>query len=337
MSGLEISVVIPTYNRANLTPRAVNSALASIQPGDEVIVVDDGSTDDTPARLASFGARIRYAQIPHAGAGAARNHGISMADKPLVAFLDSDDVWMPDKLDMQRCLMERRPDVVFCFSDFVSRESSADIHHYLRHWHQDPRSWDEILGAGERYSDIAPLPDNRTDFRVHFGSLYLPELERDYVATFTMMVRREQAGSALHFAEDVVTCEDWECFARLARSGTAAYMDCDTAWQYGHSGPRLTDDNANGVNRATWRLRILERVWGSDAAFLAEHGDRYARVCQRYRLQRAKSLLHQGQSRLARDDLRHCTGVPWRYRFAAAMPASLIGGLLGLRRRLRTG
>src|SRR4029077_8285750 len=119
-------------------------------------------------------------------------------------------------------------------------DASGEQSCYLRNWHHDSRSWDSILGPGVPYSGIAPLPEGRANFRVHFGNLYLPEMERDYVPTFTLMVRREQAADALRFAEDVVTFEDWECIARLARAGTAAYLDCETAYQYGHGGARLT-------------------------------------------------------------------------------------------------
>jgi glycosyltransferase involved in cell wall biosynthesis len=333
MSGLDVSVIIPTHNRARLLLRAVASVLANIRRGDEVIVVDDGSTDDTSAGLAALAGRVRYARVPHGGAGAARNHGIRMARKPLVAFLDSDDAWMPHKIALQRALMERRPDVLFCFSDFVSREAAGDVPHYLHRWHQDRRSWNRILGPGVPYSDIAPLPAGIADFRVHVGDLYLAEMERDYVPTFTMMARREQAGDALHYAEDVITFEDWECFARLAQAGLAAYLDCDTAWQYAHAGPRLTD--ASVVDRATSRLRILDRVWGADASFMARYGKRHAQICERYRLQMAASLLHQGQSRRARGELSRCTNVPLRFQFAAALPGPMVGGLLGLRRSLR--
>src|SRR5262249_24789612 len=153
------------------------------------------------------------------------------ATRPLIAFLDSDDEWMPDKLALQRSLMEKRPDVLFCFSDFAGRSLDGQVeHHYLRRWHQDARSWDTILGAGVPYSLIAPLPPGRADFRVHTGSIYLGELLSDFVCTCTCVVRREPAGAALHFAEDLPVSEDKECFGRLAGAGTAAYLDCETCW-----------------------------------------------------------------------------------------------------------
>ncbi|HKQ75658.1 MAG TPA: glycosyltransferase family 2 protein, partial [Blastocatellia bacterium] len=91
MNELPVSVVIPTYNRAKHIVRSLRSVLAAIAPGDEVIVVDDGSTDNTREALEPYRDRIRYVMGPHRGAGAARNCGIAEARHPLVAFNDSDD------------------------------------------------------------------------------------------------------------------------------------------------------------------------------------------------------------------------------------------------------
>ena len=106
VAGLEsVSVVIPTYNRAGLVQRAINSVLAAMSDGDELLVVDDGSTDDTLARLSSFGTSIRVIAQSNRGQAAARNVGLLAAKHDLVAFLDSDDEWTPDKLDLQRALV----------------------------------------------------------------------------------------------------------------------------------------------------------------------------------------------------------------------------------------
>ena len=95
MHDVAVSVIILTYNRSAVVTRAVESALSCVRPDDEVLVVDDGSTDDTAAALARFGDRIRYLPGPHGGAGRARNRGVAAASRPLVAFLDSDDEWVP--------------------------------------------------------------------------------------------------------------------------------------------------------------------------------------------------------------------------------------------------
>jgi glycosyltransferase involved in cell wall biosynthesis len=101
MMNPTISVVIPTYNTASLVVEAIDSALAQTLPPLEVVVVDDGSTDDTEARLAAYGGRITYVRQPNAGVSSARNRGLGMARGELIAFLDSDDTWHPCKLEIQ--------------------------------------------------------------------------------------------------------------------------------------------------------------------------------------------------------------------------------------------
>jgi glycosyltransferase involved in cell wall biosynthesis len=302
----------------------VRSALAAARPGDEVIVVDDGSTDGTEAALAGIDERVRFLRAHHGGAGRARNLGVRAARHPLVAFLDSDDEWTADKLELQRTGMQERPDVLFCFSDFAVRhEGEPDRPGYLARWHGDERGWDAILGPSVAYSSLAPPPPGREDLDVYVGDLYPEVLSGHFVPTFTLMVRREAAGSALWFADDLPTYEDLECHARLARTGLAAYLDCETAYQWGHAGPRLTD--ADRIACASARLTIVERVYGHDPAFLKSFRDRYDREVRRQHLARARHLLALGRSIEARRDLRLAGRAPLRYRAAAGLPPGLLG------------
>jgi glycosyltransferase involved in cell wall biosynthesis len=80
MDDAAITVAIPTYNRADLLPRAIDSALASLAPGDEILVVDDGSTDNTAEVMARYGEPVHYLPVPHGGLAAARNAGIANAE-----------------------------------------------------------------------------------------------------------------------------------------------------------------------------------------------------------------------------------------------------------------
>jgi glycosyltransferase involved in cell wall biosynthesis len=225
-----ISVIIPTYNRAALVPRAIRSALNAVRAGDEVIVVDDGSVDNTAAAVAEFGEQIRYVRTENGGVGAARNRGVRLATRSLVTFLDSDDELFPDKLDLQRVFMARRPDVLFCFSDFMMVDDATGECHpmYLRNWHGLDRSWDDLLGPGVRYSTFAAPTAGRDDFLVHIGNLYPALIEGSLVSAWTSLIRRTEAGDALHFEEGIRICEDWWCFGRLARRGTAAFFACET-------------------------------------------------------------------------------------------------------------
>lgn len=101
-----VSVIIPTYNRAALISQSVESVLVQTYSNIEVIVVDDGSTDDTQLRLKRFGERIRIVSQSNAGPGAARNLGIRLSRGEIIAFQDSDDLWKPTKLERQVRLLE---------------------------------------------------------------------------------------------------------------------------------------------------------------------------------------------------------------------------------------
>ena len=124
----QISVVIPTYNRAKLLSRALESALQQLHPADEIIVVDDGSDDNTREVVEAFGSAVRYFYQSNAGASSARNRGVDEARSPWIAFLDSDDQWSPDYLErMVRAIEGTDGKAWLYFSDarFLSTGSGA--------------------------------------------------------------------------------------------------------------------------------------------------------------------------------------------------------------------
>lgn len=107
LSGPLVSVILPVYNRAGWVARAVESVLAQTHQPLELLVVDDGSTDDTRRVLANFGSRLRLLEQAHRGAEAARNLGLAHARGEFIAFIDSDDVWYPDRLSRQLPLFRK--------------------------------------------------------------------------------------------------------------------------------------------------------------------------------------------------------------------------------------
>ena len=327
--ALPVSVVIPTWNRAHLIERSIRSALAAMSPGDELIVADDGSTDGTDAVIAKWADRVRYLKLPHGGAGPARNAGLRAAKHTLVSYLDSDDEWMPDILHLQRTVMEARPDVVYLFSDFAVRdETGAEFRRYLPKWQERPRPLAEVLGPGVPFSTIGALPPGRADFPVHVGDLYPAELDDNFVATFTFCVRRQTAHDRLEFVEDLPFCEDWEYFARLAKEGPVAFLDTETAIQYGHAGPRLTKTDPYVIAGA--RIRMIERLWGQDAPFLGTHREAYDATIARLRIVRAKRCLKRGATKEARVELAAAGRAPASLAVLSWLPGPLVRGVLAV-------
>jgi glycosyltransferase involved in cell wall biosynthesis len=192
-----VSVVIPAYNAAWCIRRAVDSVLAQDFRDFELIVVDDGSTDDTAAILAGYGDAVRVISKPNGGLSSARNAGISAAKGEFVAFLDADDWWMSEKLVRQVTLMGSRPDLLFC-----STASAV----------QTP--------AGKR------LADWRCGV-VHASALESIFSANAYVAGSgsAVLAKREAFFRAGGFDESLRSLEDIDMWMRLAALGGFACID----------------------------------------------------------------------------------------------------------------
>jgi glycosyltransferase involved in cell wall biosynthesis len=331
---LFFSTIIPTYNRAAYLDAALPSALGQMIPGDELIVVDDGSDDDTRSVLHKYGERIKVIQGGHGGAGRARNLGIKEARNELVAFLDSDDTWLPGKLEVQRSFMERRSDILFSFTNFeVEHRDGVVRKRYLDLWHREHKTWEEAFGPGVPYSSMAPLPAGISDFPVYEGDIYRLQLTGFYVLTDTLVARRKEAGDALHFAEDLKTYEDLECFYRLSRRGKAAFLDVDAARQLDHPCGRLSQ--LSNLDKIEARLTLAQRIWGEDCEFLSIYGEKYRRVLNDLFCQKAGLLLILGRNQEAREILSLMFSPPARLRLLSRLPATLTLALIKLRRKMK--
>ena len=120
-----VSAIIPTWNRRELVLRALESVLAQTRPVDEIIVVDDGSTDGTGAAIAArHGERVRHVWQENAGVSAARNRGMELARGRYFALLDSDDEWLPDKTRLQLEFLEARPAYGMALCDVVRMDAA---------------------------------------------------------------------------------------------------------------------------------------------------------------------------------------------------------------------
>lgn len=196
-----VSAIIPTYNYGRFVCEAVDSALAQSYPSMEVIVVDDGSTDDTRQRLADYGSRIRYVWQSNSGLSAARNTGIREARGDWVAFLDADDVWHRDK---------------------TARQLAA------------ARTLGQPALIGSRGVDALPaeLPAEPT-VRWLGVSDFLLSLP---VGPSGTIVRREAFGTAGLFDESLRSVEDRDMWLRLAARFPAVEVDCPCWWYRTHAG-----------------------------------------------------------------------------------------------------
>lgn len=114
-----ISVIIPTYNRCWILKEAIDSVLSQKFSDFEIIVVDDGSTDATNELLSTYGDQITTISQQNKGVSAARNAGISFARGGYIAFLDSDDMWLPEKLSCQHDFFQSHPEALICQTDEI--------------------------------------------------------------------------------------------------------------------------------------------------------------------------------------------------------------------------
>jgi glycosyltransferase involved in cell wall biosynthesis len=184
-----VSVVIPAYNSAHLLPDAVRSVLGQTRPPDEVIVVDDGSTDDTPSVLAEFGNRLRIvAHAENRGLPAARNTGIRAATGSLIALLDADDAWLPRMVEKQVEEFARHPDLGLCFT--ALQDCDAALRPHGKAWPKRRRSAEWVFE--ELYLHAFPMPPS------------------------TVFVRRAVFDQAGYFDESMIKKQDIECWLRIA-------------------------------------------------------------------------------------------------------------------------
>jgi glycosyltransferase involved in cell wall biosynthesis len=179
-----VSVIIPTFNRARLVQEAIASVLAQDYPRLDVIVVDDGSCDETPAVVATFGTALTCLCQSHAGVSAARNRGVAAARGELIAFLDSDDLWVPHKLTAQVRLFQQQPDVQACYTDEI----------WIRH--------------GRRVNA-------KVIHQKHSGWLFMPSLPRCIISPSAIMLRRTLWDQLGGFNERLPACEDYDLWLRL--------------------------------------------------------------------------------------------------------------------------
>jgi len=337
---MRVSVVIPTYNRARRIPEAIESVLRQPVSELEVIVVDDGSTDETESVVAKYGSRVRYVRQANAGVGAARNAGIRMATGEFVAFLDSDDRWHDFKLSMQLAVFEARPDVGLVFSDFdIERPDGSVQAHGAALWAGRDLDFPEMQPfALPRHSTAARETWPADSIAGWSGPMYRQLLDELPILTSSVIVRRGVLDASTWYAERVVLFEDWEFFARVARRSNVGYVSASTTVNVGHLDPGRVS-KCSSLDRAVSYRTLLERVWLADREFVREWPAEAASAYSRALLAVAREALLVGRRDMAREGLTAWreagfeNGQGWAALYAAC--ARMAGGRLLLRNVLR--
>jgi len=190
-----VSVIIPTFNRLPLVREAVGSVCAQRDAVCETIVVDDGSTDGTGEALErEFGTRIRVLRTTNRGVAAARNRGVAASRGDHLAFLDSDDLWLPDKLAVQEAFFAAHPQAEICQTDEIWVRNGVRINPGAHH-------------------------------RKPSGDIFAASLQRCLVSPSAVMLRRRLFERAGGFDESLPACEDYDLWLRIARDTPVWLID----------------------------------------------------------------------------------------------------------------
>lgn len=191
---LRTSVIIPTFNRKDFVAEAVQSVLNQSVKPDEVIVVDDGSNDGTENHLSEeFGDRIHYHYKDNGGVSSARNAGISLSKGDLVAFLDSDDMWAPEKMERQLSVMLHSA-VPACYTNEIWIRRGVRVNQMKKH---------------QKYG----------------GDIFEKCLPLCIISPSSIMLRRDVIEDTGLFNEKLEVCEDYEYWLRLTRKYEICFLD----------------------------------------------------------------------------------------------------------------
>lgn len=235
MTAPRVSVVIPTYNYARFVGNAVDSILAQTFTDYEIIVVDDGSTDETARVLAGYGDKVRYVHQNNAGQSAARNHGIGLAHGEYLAFLDADDTWLPQKLDKQVRFLDEHGEYDMVFADMSHCVDGAMIH--KRYLHE------------KKYKFVAQ------------GKIFNNLLREGFIFMPTVLVRRKCFEQVGVFDVTLSNCEDVDLWFRIADRFQIGFVDEPLAVRNVH-GANVTHQQEDYLMAP---LQLMEKLYRTNS------------------------------------------------------------------------
>jgi glycosyltransferase involved in cell wall biosynthesis len=216
-----VSVVIPTHNRWPMIAEAVQSVLTQTFGDFELIVVDDGSIDNTARLLSSCDSRLQVLSQPHTGVAAARNAGVARSRGKYIAFLDSDDLWSPAKLAIQADFMEHNPEMHICQTEEIWIRRGVRVNPKARH-------------------------------RKPSGDIFQRSLELCLVSPSAVMMTKELFYLAGGFDESFPVCEDYDLWLRIAVAHPVFLIESPLVTKRG--------GHVDQLSRSTWgidRFRVL--------------------------------------------------------------------------------
>ncbi|MBI5761249.1 MAG: glycosyltransferase family 2 protein [Planctomycetales bacterium] len=270
-----VSVVIPTYNRAYCVARTIDSALAQTHQNLEILVVDDGSKDDTAAVIrARYGRepRVRYVFQENTGVSGARNHGMAESRGEFVALLDSDDIWFPWKIEAQLAVLRNFPEAGMVWSDMEAIDSEGRMLSpcYLRTMYTAFKWFgnDELFDKSIRLAEVAPeLPEPARTGHAYCGDIHSQMVMGSLVHTSTVLLRRDRMLRVGEFVSKYTHGgEDFHFHLRTCREGPVALLDLPTIqYQRGF---------ADQITRPGSQLNFSKSFLDTIETELAEHGDR---------------------------------------------------------------
>lgn len=276
-----VSVIIPAYNGQETIAEAVQSALAQTYRNLEVIVVDDGSTDDTWKVLQSFGDSIRVIRQPNGGLAAARNAGALAAKGELVALMDADDICEPERIAVQVQFLRARPELVLCCTEFSAFNSNGPIADTYSATYYDRLS-PPAGGARSRFPEhstldigncLAAPPTEPVEVAVFSGPVYEEIALGNFVHPPTVLFRRSVIERAGLFLREAQSNCDWDWLVKAAKVGDFGFISRPLL-QYRISGSQMSSK----LRQQTDALLVAKSICERDPALHRRRGREFRKL-----------------------------------------------------------
>lgn len=310
-----VSVIIPTYNRGALIGEAIDSVLNQTHRELDIIVVDDGSDDDTVERLRAYGSSIRLVRTHHGGAAHARNAGVRAATGKYVAFLDSDDRYLPHKLALQVEVLERFSDIGLVYSEFSSFGDAEPELFHLRTYHapafRNRESYEHYFGPGRSLKEAGIVCEPWSERRLYAGQVFDHYLRVLFVFVNSMLVRRDILTEVGDHDERISLFDQYDLVLRIAKRYRLGFVDVPTYELRYHPGQISTTRRSDGplvfVRKQQELLAIVERHAVHDRTYYESHKAEVNETMRRLHLALGIALMcHPGYEVEAREQFVAC-------------------------------